>query len=506
MNTDVEDLLRHTLTTQGQGVPADPDPYTRFAERERIHRRNRRVAFTSLASVVLVAVALVQTGTVTLPDRDGNSSTNLTPSAPSGLLAMPVRGSLAEDKAWQDEFRQNVDSVKVFSGQVEGSKLDLIPGNNDKVDVDPERSRVLYAGDVSERHRVALLALPFRPTTGSERMGFVWFVGRAGAAPDEMRQDQSGGYQIYGFDSLGDVAYWPSTNQIETVPSEVVLVLGPRGAKIESAPRPRYLAEGRVDRPWTEVSSADGSAVIRATEPGSDGRVPYQARVTLDGKLLHPGILFSGVYADQKFSDEDLEAATAATRGGPVEKEWLRQVLPMVLVNAELDGQPDVELRVPWVGKVEGSDAAVFTLQPRGGGVLVYAVRWTTTGDHSSGHTDLRLLLPAEGAHERPIVWRPVVDPQYADVDPLLINVVAPVGAARVVVEAGGKTTELNLDGAGRGTVWLPAEAEGVVRALDEGGKLLGEMPLRPLEQDPDLNEFGMYALPGESERTRIVK
>ena len=66
MSTDIEHVLRDSLTAEATAVSAEPDPWTGFAARERTHRRGRRVRL-AVAAVAVTAAVGVQTNVVPLP-------------------------------------------------------------------------------------------------------------------------------------------------------------------------------------------------------------------------------------------------------------------------------------------------------------------------------------------------------------------------------------------------------------------------------------------------------
>lgn len=127
------------------------------------------------------------------------------------------------------------------------------------------------------------------------------------------------------------------------------------------------------------------------------------------------------------------------------------------------------------------------------GGVIAYVIHGDTTG----WRTDLRLLLPADGAEQRPIAWRMRAEGRDTRTD--RVNVVAPPGAATVVVTAmAGTPTLVTLDASGFGTTTVPPDRPAIVTAHTAEGTVLMSTPVPAFET----NSGG---LPGASTNTRIT-
>ncbi|MEV6811985.1 hypothetical protein, partial [Micromonospora sp. NPDC051296] len=152
-------------------------------------------------------------------------------------------------------------------------------------------------------------------------------------------------------------------------------------------------------------------------------------------------------------------------------------------------------VRVRWSGSEHGSAAALFTVRPAGGGIIAYAMH----GDDRTGWwTDLRLLLPAEGADQRPIGWRIRAD-NSTRTPTDQVQVIAPPDAARVTVTVGGAPpATVTLDASYAGTTRIPPDQPATFTAYATDGSVLGTTPLPPVEAN-------MSGLPGDSPATRVA-
>ncbi len=230
------------------------------------------------------------------------------------------------------------------------------------------------------------------------------------------------------------------------------------------------------------------------TQPLVDWRSvsALMVRVREGGNVHQQHLYVSG--ADRRevsVSTAVLAEATRDTRGGKADPAFLRETLPQALGESNLSTE-GAEIRVPWAGRVRGKPAHLVTIRPEGGGVLAFA--WH--GGQNGWRSDLRLLLPAEGAARRPLAWR--LRAEDGDDRTRDVVVVAPEGAAyaELVTVAGTSRVELGADGSGQGSVG-PDEAA-TVRAYDGDGRLLGETPVPPFE-------VSWEGVPGDTRGTRIV-
>ncbi|MEU5909545.1 hypothetical protein [Micromonospora sp. NPDC047527] len=189
-----------------------------------------------------------------------------------------------------------------------------------------------------------------------------------------------------------------------------------------------------------------------------------------------------------------LIAARRGARGTPLNDTNLRNFVETALVNSRLPAA-GTTVRLRWSGSEHGQDAALLTVQPAGGGVIAYAMH----GDDRTGwSTDLRLLLPAEGADQRPIGWRIRAD-DSTRTPTGQARVIAPPDAARVTVTVGGAPpVTVTLDASNAGIVRIPPDQSAVLTAYSADGNVLGTTPLPPVEVD-------VSGLPGDSPATRLT-
>src|SRR5262245_33068690 len=161
--TDTETQLRDALGGAAETIDVAGDPWPRFARRERVHRRNRRIRFAA-AAVVLAAAVGVQTGVVPLP---GWVPGIAVAGGSTALTRPPTRGSLAGDTSFLDGLRREIKDVED-------------PGELWRV-TDRSKIKFVYAADVAG-HRLALALVPLRFGFLADQ-ALIWYEGEAGAAP-----------------------------------------------------------------------------------------------------------------------------------------------------------------------------------------------------------------------------------------------------------------------------------------------------------------------------------
>lgn len=462
---NVEDVLRTGLASRADELGHEPDPWARFAAAEGVHRgQRRRRAALAVTSVVAVA-GLVQTNVLPLPGWAPTVPvTALT--ASTALRDAPPRGSLAGDGAWQDSLRALVPDVEDPDGVYR-------VGDRDDV-------RVLFAGDVPGR-RLALLIVPLR-------LGVLavedtqWYEGPVGATPAQMRKQSNSGMPE-------DVLTWEESDDA----GGLVVVVGPPGAQVEISTAVRFGADGRLGRDWQQVG-ADGVGWLEL--PPSRRPPQVAARVSRDGAALFEGTVPVSWSYDRPAASGAQVPPVPATRGGPPPAALLRPAVADAFSTTGLDART-TQVRVPWAGRVRGQAALVLTLQPRGGGVLVFTHRLVSRSDGVTRTAqDLRLLLPADGAAARPLAWRLRADAGERKTSQVVV--VAPTGASRVELLTGTRTVSVALDASGAGLAALEPSADGLVRAYRPDGSMVGELPVPPFEDD-------LSGVPGSTRGTRIV-
>lgn len=465
MTSDLETALRDSMTRDAGAVTGPADPWPAFTRREAAHRRGRRVRAGVLAAA-LGALVGIQTNVVPLPGwAPGIAVAGRSPA----FLDVPTRGGLAGDEAWLAGLRRQVKDLSDPEGLWKVT--------------DRESIHVVYAGDIPGR-RVAILLVKLRLglITYWER---ITYHGPPGAAPERMEEGGNGSAEFpVAFDAYGDHARGGGA-----------LVVGPLDATVSISLGFEYTPSGRVERRPLPVISRDGVAMVPLPASPRDPD-PY-AKVTQGGKVIFEGSISSGWTSGDAGTPEDateamLAKAREGAQGTPIDPAVLAWFVHLGLRDSRLSA-PDVTLRVRWSGQVDGVAAALFTIQPEGGGVIAYAMH----GDATSARYDLRLLLPAEGAHTRPIAWRMRADGRDDKTD--RAYVVAPPGAAHVTVTAGtGTPAPVAMDASGLGTAAIPPDQPATVTAHAADGREVASTPVPPFEQS-------MGDLPGSTRGTRIV-
>lgn len=264
----VEDNLRTALRTTADdlGDPVVPHRVLAAGLRQTVRRRRqRRLGFVTAGVAVAAVVVAVPIGLGSLhTDPPGVAA----PVAPdSDVLAGPTRGSLALDQAFLDglvlqEWGAGPSDAPVaevgtrrvvFAGDVGGGRWALVVGTN------PAPS-TLPAEQQSDMGAMSAV-------TG------VWFVGPAGAAPDQMQPvTYPRGLDPERVQTLAD----PMTG-------DVVVVAAP-GDAVDLSDRPDVRADGTVTRQWRPAAAADGVAVDRFAVPttATTYRTAGHVRVTRD--------------------------------------------------------------------------------------------------------------------------------------------------------------------------------------------------------------------------------
>jgi hypothetical protein len=466
MTEYVESALRHTLTREGEALPVSDDPWPRFDQREGAHRRARRVRGVVAAGVLAAAVG-IQTNVVPLP---GWAPGIAVASPWSALAKTPMRGGLATDAAWLASFRRQIKGVREPEGLWKVANRDAI--------------RVVYADDVPG-HRVALVLVPLRLGLITD-WHLTWYVGPAGAAAGGM--EESGGTE-----PNEPVATWMESDASS---GGVAVVVGPAGSTVTISSGWSYSPKGVVEH--RQTTSSDGNGIGVAVLPPSGLAPGVTTRVTRDGKEVYAGPVYGGwagsddAIASQEPTDAMLAAAGQGARGPGLDRAVLASFVSVALQDSRL-AAGDVTVRLRWSGTVDGQPAGLFTVQPSGGGVLAYAMH----GSATSARTDLRLLLPAAGAEQRPIAWRMRAEGKDDRTDRVIV--VAPAGAATVsITAAGGTAAPVALDAAGFGTTTVPPDQAATVTSFAAGGSFLSSTPVPPFENDSS-------GLPGDTPKTRVV-
>ncbi|MEU0557588.1 hypothetical protein [Dactylosporangium sp. NPDC006015] len=465
MTDHVTTALHDALAGEAARMTTPEDPWPRFAARESAHRRVRRRRTAVAVAGVLAVLVGVQTNVVPLP---GWMPAVAVAAAPSRLTAGPTRGSLAGDTAWLEGLRRQIPGITEPEGLWEIADRGAI--------------RIVFAGDVPG-HRLALALLPVRLGLVSG-WTMAWYGGPAGAAPDRMTFDGT-------LDAREPVA---TLFDGSVTDGGFALVVGPPGSAVTVTGGATYTAEGTVVRRPLATSTGAGGIAVVALPPGREPEVATQ--VTVGGAPYYAGAL-NGGWSGRTGEIEDptpkmLDAAARGARGPGLDNQVFLTFAVTALHLSRLHLQ-DVTLRLLWTGTVNGQAAGLLTLQPPGGGVVV----WAFHGNTSMHRFDLRLLVPADGAFERPYAWRLRAEGRDNVTDRVVV--VAPPGAASVTVTfGGGAPVPVPLDASGSGETTVPPGSPAVVTAYAAGGEVMATTPLHVLENDAS-------QLPGDTPGTRVT-
>ncbi|MET7752103.1 hypothetical protein [Micromonospora sp. NPDC005367] len=464
-----ESALNSALRQAAHGIGVPEDPWPSFARREQRHRRIRLMWTAAVATVVAMVVG-VQTNVVSLP---GWAPGIAVAAAPASLLDAPPRGALTGDKAWLDTLRARLSTDSSLGG--------WHPDGMWKVG-DRDRIRLLYGSD-QPGHRVALVAVPLRIGLLTKK-SLVWFVGPPGAGVEQMR---------YAGHSEGEDNSVMTLMRTGTGSNGLAIVVGPTDSTVTISGGPRYTPRGTVE--YQNLARPDGSGVGIAVLPAEPLWSEPVVRVSRGDHVLFQSGLGGGPYAAPigRRIEALLTEIKRGIRGAPLDDTNLRNFVETALSDSRLP-VAGTTVRVRWSASVNGQDVALLTVQPAGGGVIAYAMH----GDDPSWWRDLRLLLPAEGADQRPIGWRLRADnPRRTPTDK--VRVVAPPDAARVTVAVGSASPiTVTLDASNAGTASVPHDQPATLTAYSSDGDVLGSTPVPLVETD-------MSGLPGESQATRVV-
>jgi hypothetical protein len=458
-----ETTLREALAAEGGALGVPDDPWPGFVRRERTHRRNRRIRIAAVAAAVVAAVG-VQSGVVPLP---GWAPGIAVAGRETALAKSPLRGSLAADEAWLEGMRREIKDVED-------------PGELWRI-TDRSKIRFLYAADVPG-HRLVLALVPLR-FGFLEDQALIWYEGRPGAAPAEMEEGgrEDGGRTVSTF------------QQGSTQEPGVLVVVAPNGSTVSVSSGFSYSPEGRVEHAVPQIASP-GSGIAEFTVPAAPFDPGTTVTVTAaDGRNLYRGPVsgsWTGPFGTE-LSDTAMTALLGRRRFDPVTLgRWVRSALSDARLPAA-----GTSIKVRWTGAVDGRPAAMFTLQPRGGGVLAYAFH----GAADSYRQDLRLLLPAAGVDDRPIAWRMRAEGKDDRTDQVVV--VPPPGAVRLLLGGAPDTSGAVFtmpDESGAMFTTLPPSAKVDVTAYAADGEPMGTTPIPPFETDSG-------GIPGDDRKTRVV-
>ncbi|MBM2623309.1 hypothetical protein JIG36_48210 [Actinoplanes sp. LDG1-06] len=461
MNT--ESLLKDALAAEADMLGDTGDPWTGFERRERRHRNQRRARIGGAAVVVAAAVG-VQAGVVPLPGW----APGITVAGFNAVLNQgPVRGSLAGDKAFLEDMRRQFKDVED-------------PGETWRI-ADRNQIQFVYAADVGDR-RLVLALVPLRFGFLEDR-ALIWYDGEAGSPASRMTE---------GGRSDGGETVMTYSQRSADGPG-VLVVVAPQGSTVAVSEGFRYTPDGRVEHNPADVQPA-GTGLAELVLPAVKSPPETKITVTDGADILYEGGAGGGWSSNsEQRLDEFPEATVAKARNGrPFDLETLTRWANAALQDARI-GADGTALTVRWTGTVNGQPAALLTVHPQGGGVLAYAFH----GAAGAYRQDLRLLLPAEGADERPIAWRMRAEDGDDRTDTVIVT--GPAGATRLTMQQGtAAPVQLTLDATGAATASVPPAEEAHVTAYGENGSEMGTTPVPPFEYDSG-------GIPGDTPKTRVV-
>ncbi|GAB3274867.1 hypothetical protein [Kineosporia babensis] len=500
---DVEAQLRIGLNEKAVTMHAPVDPYASFLRREEQNRRSRRIRTGVVALVVAGVVGVSgavglnladrsersspsdgmhgQENWVPVPEPTGSDSPEDIAAATEALLDSPVRGSLAGDQEWLERMRTYV------AGEAAARLRENVVRPVEEKDV-----QFLYAGEIGNTRQVAAY-VPATTKGGNDASRVYWFQGEAGE--DRVKQ------MMYGTsaDPIGDATAafrWEYSANDE---DGYLLALGPVGSTVTAGTELTFRADGTATR--TIESGQEGSGLLElVVPPQPGGRADIAVTITRDGETrnITSGTLTSGMggldgRVFQDVVDEAMGERTAEQVWGergptdlPPTANWLRESLTEANLSLDSAG-----LEIPWAGLIDGEPALVFTVQAPGEGVLAFAWRGTLG---SLDRNDYRVLMPAQGAAQRPIAYRlATLEGEQTNG----INVIAPPGTVRLELKADGQDAQsLDLDESRRAEAELDPQQAATVTAYDEAGDEIGSAPVLP---------FAGKGSVGEAEGTRLV-
>ncbi|GGM23114.1 hypothetical protein GCM10011608_04800 [Micromonospora sonchi] len=465
MTADIETTLGETLRAEADTLAVAADPWPRFAQQEKVHRRARRVRVGVIAGILAAAVG-VQTNLIPLP---GWLPGIAVASSPSPLADGPTRGALAADHTWLDGLRRQVTDLQDPQGWWRVTDRDAI--------------RIVYADDIPGR-RVALVFVPLRLGVITSST-LIWYTGPPGAESDQMEQ---GGNET----ADARVVTWMESDANN---GGAAVVIGPAGSTVTISAFSGYSPKGVVASHQLSSSAGTGIGVAEVPPTTLVGGPALTTLVSNDDTVIYEGPIhgsWTGPGTSHEPTDDMLTAALRHTQGPAIDQAILSRFVEFALEDSRLSAR-DITIRVRWCGTINDKPAALFTIQPRDGGVIAYAMH----GDSTGWRTDLRLLLPADGAEQRPIAWRMRVEGRDTRTDRVIV--VAPPGAATATVTAlDGTSTPVTLGTAGSGTTTVPPTKPATVTAHAADGTALASTPIPAFETNTG-------GLPGTTPNTRIT-
>jgi hypothetical protein len=331
LETELRDRLHRVAARSGSSDGDDRAAAEAVLVRRQAERRQRLVglAVAACVALVVIAVPLVMNG---LRSTAGGQA-----AAGEEVWDAPVRGSLADDRAFLDAVRL----------------LDWSRGPAPE----PADRQVAFAGDVPGGRWVLVVG----PADG--QLVGQWFTAGPGAEPVDLAADPSLSYL-----EEGD----PVTRVAGEVPGGTLLVVTEPGDEVQVAERAVVAADGTVRRDFAAVPVADGVAV---TEVGSttESGIAARYRVQRDGAVVAEGMPAVAQLPGRVFDPPELTPLRPA--GEPPDETAVDQAIAEVAAPLGLDEDTLAPVLL-WSGPVPApngvtADAAVLALTLPSGAVVV---------------------------------------------------------------------------------------------------------------------------------------
>ena len=262
-DAELEAGLRGLRTRADDMAPPPQDLAQRTRERYRAQRRHRAAMAAGglVAALVVVGVPVVASTFAAETQRGevaGPSGRTFVPAPPSGLYALPPRGSLADDEAWLDEvagLEWEVPDIEAYGPGV------TVP------DAPRDTRRVAFADDVASGRVALVLGMADRTVVHA------WFTGPVGADPDEMEPatfpaNAAPGSALALLDAPG-----PDAAELSLV------VVAEPGDTADLGLTPVVEASGEVRRDRIDLDVEDGIAEVEVDLPEPFWRVGGDLRV-----------------------------------------------------------------------------------------------------------------------------------------------------------------------------------------------------------------------------------
>jgi hypothetical protein len=443
--------LEHRLRDQRGRVDYIAPPANNLAELTRQRHRALRRREIGLAGA-LVAAALVFVGVPVVADSLADADrgqvahpSSTIPTDAENVYETPTRGSLADDDEWLQEVADLPWPGVDREHRDPGMEIAVAPVDTHKV---------AYADDVPAGRVALVLGI------SGQEVVHTWWVGPAGAAPDQMTLADYPA--LWGWDVMALVDGDPDAEELT-----LVVVADPT-AYVQIDQVPVVDSQGVVVQGSQVLSLTDGVAVVSVDRRWAEAQPTVYVR---KGDALDGVLVSQSPRADVGTPDPVAPADPHGQASDPGMRDWVNgnvgQLLRRYGLTAD-EGRPTV------LAAAEGSGTSSTILLgmtfPSGATGL-----WLMTYDAD----DVRTISSiTELGFQR--AGGELLDQVFAVRFPAGFLVSAPSGVrADVLDENGALLGGLALtDGAGGGTVPQPYDARSV-RILDAAGDVVGEAQIQ---------------------------